>query len=776
MRGSWGSIWLWPSLPPDEMARCAAPRLCRHGRKAISSATISSTFPRNRCPTAASTIRPVPSRKPCLTAVLRMAGLRPTRQRVALAELLFGGAAPARQRRAAARRSQCRQRVNVSLATIYNTLHQFREAGLLREVAVDASRSYFDTDTSDHHHFYLEDEQRVIDIPSSAIVIQNLPEPPKGTNITHVDVVVRVRRQQLAARLPSRTGLSRIPRPCNTPQLALAAGMPEWCAAPPLCRMGGGADLAPGAVAAGDLDAETGAELGAHAAVGVASRTERNLFALAPGRDEPGALARQQVLVHPAFRAVDIANLPPGVEFLDDLDRGAGLHIDPGDAYLVPGPTRTLMGVERVVAKRGSGRPLGPSAAIAAPAQSIWTSSRRTSSSDRRAAAACRRNGRPAGVAGMKDSKHDFAGFGFFSITRQKTLMVAERRPVDATAGQKSSSRAACLPPSRRAWRRCSSRRSIPAMRRSRRDELVAGLDGKDVLVSSINDRIDADLIARLPQERQAHRPVRQRLRQHRHRRRLRGGADRHQHAQRAHRGHRRHGGDADAGAAAAAGGGRRGAAARRRPGRAGRRPGCWGGGCAARRWASSAWAASAPRWPAGRATFGLNIHYFSRNRRPPAIEEPLDATYWPSLDDDGAGGRHRLAAHAASPATPTTFSTRRGSRRMRQDAFVVNVSRPELIDEEALVAGIESGHLSGAALDVFENRKGINPAAAGAGARPQGGAHRAHGLGDAGEPDRDGRDGDRQHPGLHRRPPAAAPGAARGTRQAGARLGRRLH
>jgi Fur family iron response transcriptional regulator len=137
--------------------------------------------------------RPVPSRKPCLTAVLRMAGLRPTRQRVALAELLFGG--PHRHVSAEQLHVEALDaHVNVSLATIYNSLHQFREAGLLREVAVDASRSYFDTDTSDHHHFYLEDEQRVIDIPSSAIVIQNLPEPPKGTNITHVDVVVRVKR------------------------------------------------------------------------------------------------------------------------------------------------------------------------------------------------------------------------------------------------------------------------------------------------------------------------------------------------------------------------------------------------------------------------------------------------------------------------------------------------------------------------------------------------------------------------------------------------------
>ena len=75
-----------------------------------------------------------------------------------------------------------------------DTLHQFQEAGLLREVAIDASRSYFDTDTSDHHHFYLEDEQRVVDIPASAIVIGNLPPAPTGMVVTHVDVVVRVRK------------------------------------------------------------------------------------------------------------------------------------------------------------------------------------------------------------------------------------------------------------------------------------------------------------------------------------------------------------------------------------------------------------------------------------------------------------------------------------------------------------------------------------------------------------------------------------------------------
>ena len=139
--------------------------------------------------------RPVPSRRPCLTAVLRMAGLRPTRQRVALAELLFGGAhrhVSAEQLHAEANAA----RVNVSLATIYNSLHQFREAGLLREVAIDASRSYFDTDTSDHHHFYIEDEQRMIDIPASSVEFANLPEAPKGMKVSHVDVVIRVRKAQ----------------------------------------------------------------------------------------------------------------------------------------------------------------------------------------------------------------------------------------------------------------------------------------------------------------------------------------------------------------------------------------------------------------------------------------------------------------------------------------------------------------------------------------------------------------------------------------------------
>jgi len=106
---------------------------------------------------------------------------------------------------------------------------------------------------------------------------------------------------------------------------------------------------------------------------------------------------------------------------------------------------------------------------------------------------------------------------------------------------------------------------------------------------------------------------------------------------------------------------------------------------------------------------FGLNIHYFSRNRRPATIEERLGATYWPDLDAM-VGEVDIVSLH--TPYTRDTYQILGAERlaRMKQDAMVVNVSRPELLDEEALVAEIENGHLSGAALDVFEYRSGINP------------------------------------------------------------------
>ena len=133
------------------------------------------------------------SSKARIRAMLRQAGLRPTRQRLALAELLFGRG----YRHLSAETLQQEAllaRVPVSLATIYNTLHQFTGAGLLREVAVDGSRTYFDTNVSDHHHFFVEDDNALVDIPPGTIGVGHVPEPPPGYDIGRVDVVVRVHR------------------------------------------------------------------------------------------------------------------------------------------------------------------------------------------------------------------------------------------------------------------------------------------------------------------------------------------------------------------------------------------------------------------------------------------------------------------------------------------------------------------------------------------------------------------------------------------------------
>ena len=123
---------------------------------------------------------------------LRHSGLRPTRQRVALADLLF-----AKGDRHLTVEELHEEAVTagvpVSLATVYNTLHQFTEAGLIRVLAVDGSKTYFDTNVSDHHHFFVEGENHVLDIPVSNIAIGNLPEPPEGMEIAHVDVIIRLR-------------------------------------------------------------------------------------------------------------------------------------------------------------------------------------------------------------------------------------------------------------------------------------------------------------------------------------------------------------------------------------------------------------------------------------------------------------------------------------------------------------------------------------------------------------------------------------------------------
>ena len=127
------------------------------------------------------------------TARLRRAGLRPTRQRVELAGLLFKDGD--RHVTAESLHDEITTAgVKVSLATVYNTLHQFTEAGLLRQVIVDAARSYFDTNTGEHQHFFLEREGLLIDIPGETIAVAGVPAPPAGLAVDRVDVVVRVKR------------------------------------------------------------------------------------------------------------------------------------------------------------------------------------------------------------------------------------------------------------------------------------------------------------------------------------------------------------------------------------------------------------------------------------------------------------------------------------------------------------------------------------------------------------------------------------------------------
>ena len=124
---------------------------------------------------------------------LRAAGLRPTSQRLYLARLLFEQGdrhVTAEQLHSEAQAA----RIAVSLATVYNTLHQFTAAGLLRELVIESGRSYFDTNVTNHHHFFFEENGALVDIPGEHLALASVPAPPDGTRISRVDVVVRVTR------------------------------------------------------------------------------------------------------------------------------------------------------------------------------------------------------------------------------------------------------------------------------------------------------------------------------------------------------------------------------------------------------------------------------------------------------------------------------------------------------------------------------------------------------------------------------------------------------
>ena len=127
---------------------------------------------------------------------LRAAGLRPTRQRLALGKTLFEGP----DRHVTAEQVH-REVTGVSLATVYNGLHQFAAAGLLRAVVIAPGRAFYDTNISDHHHIYDEDQDRLEDLPAQAVEISRLPDPPAGKRITQVDVVVRLSNLKSTNRL-----------------------------------------------------------------------------------------------------------------------------------------------------------------------------------------------------------------------------------------------------------------------------------------------------------------------------------------------------------------------------------------------------------------------------------------------------------------------------------------------------------------------------------------------------------------------------------------------
>ena len=127
---------------------------------------------------------------------LRGVGLRPTRPRVALAIILFGKG----DRHVSAEvlfEEASGAEVSVSLATIYNTLNEFTKVGFLRQVAIDSSKSYFDTNNTEHHHYYLEDRHELMDIPPTDVAVGKVPVPPEGYEIARVDVVVRLRRKTI---------------------------------------------------------------------------------------------------------------------------------------------------------------------------------------------------------------------------------------------------------------------------------------------------------------------------------------------------------------------------------------------------------------------------------------------------------------------------------------------------------------------------------------------------------------------------------------------------
>jgi Fur family iron response transcriptional regulator len=126
--------------------------------------------------------------------MIQDAGLRPTRQRLLLSKLLFERGEDWHVTAEALHEDVLKNGAKVSLATVYNTLHQFTDVGLLRQIVIGSGKTYFDTNTDDHHHFYDADEEQLQDIPQDSIVLSGLPEAPDGSKIGRVDVIIQLEK------------------------------------------------------------------------------------------------------------------------------------------------------------------------------------------------------------------------------------------------------------------------------------------------------------------------------------------------------------------------------------------------------------------------------------------------------------------------------------------------------------------------------------------------------------------------------------------------------
>ena len=124
---------------------------------------------------------------------LRTSGLRPTKQRLSISKILFDRKETIHFTIDKLKKiTEKNSKKNISLATIYNTVHAFRKRGYLKEISLKGNKTYFDTNTTNHHHFYDEDTSELIDIKNENVLLSNLPKVPSGKKIKEIDVTIRV--------------------------------------------------------------------------------------------------------------------------------------------------------------------------------------------------------------------------------------------------------------------------------------------------------------------------------------------------------------------------------------------------------------------------------------------------------------------------------------------------------------------------------------------------------------------------------------------------------